>query len=164
MRNVRRPTAEQIGRKMAAVTRGPADSPASWSVLPRRDALAVDGDLILLGDNLRSGGASRTARSGWSTSTRRSTRAGRSPADRCASRADAGGDRTGFGGRRYRTELLGDSSYDDTFDDYLGFLEPRLRETHRLLDADGTLYLHLDYREAHYVKLLLDEIFGRDAS
>ena len=48
------------------------------------------------------------------------------------------------------------------FDDYLGFLEPRLREIHRLLDAEGTLYLHLDQREAHYVKLLLDEIFGRD--
>jgi site-specific DNA-methyltransferase (adenine-specific) len=76
---------------------------------------------------------------------------------------DAGGDRTGFGGRRYRTELLDRSSYRDSFDDYLGFLEPRLREIHRLLDAEGTLYLHLDQREAHYVKLLLDEVFGRDS-
>jgi site-specific DNA-methyltransferase (adenine-specific) len=76
---------------------------------------------------------------------------------------DAGGDRTGFGGRRYRTELLQQSSYRDSFDDYLGFLEPRLRQIHRLLDAEGTLYLHLDQREAHYAKLLLDEIFGRDA-
>ncbi|MGH3140399.1 MAG: DNA-methyltransferase [Gaiellales bacterium] len=75
---------------------------------------------------------------------------------------DAAGDRTGFGGRRYRTELLERSSYRDSFDDYLGFLEPRLREIHRLLDAEGTLYLHLDQREAHYVKLLLDEIFGRE--
>ena len=75
---------------------------------------------------------------------------------------DAAGDRTGFGGRRYRTELLERSSYRDSFDDYLGFLEPRLREIHRLLDAEGTLYLHLDQREAHYVKLLLDEVFGRD--
>ena len=48
------------------------------------------------------------------------------------------------------------------FDDYLGFLEPRLRHAHRLLDAQGTLYLHLDYREAHYVKLLCDEVFGRE--
>jgi site-specific DNA-methyltransferase (adenine-specific) len=75
--------------------------------------------------------------------------------------ADAAGDRTGFGGRRYRTELLESSSYRDTFDDYLGFLEPRLRHAHRLLDAQGTLYLHLDYREAHYVKVLCDEVFGR---
>ena len=76
---------------------------------------------------------------------------------------DADGDRTGFGGRRYRTELLERSSYRDSFDDYLGFLEPRLRQVHRLLDAEGTLYLHLDQREAHHAKLLLDEIFGRDA-
>ncbi len=76
--------------------------------------------------------------------------------------ADADGGRVGFGGRRYRTELLERSSYRDEFDDYLGFLEPRLLEARRLLTASGTLYVHLDYREAHYVKLLLDEIFGRD--
>ena len=76
--------------------------------------------------------------------------------------AASDGDRTGFGGRRYRSELLEGSSYRDRFDDYLGFLEPRLREARRLLDPEGTLYLHLDYREAHYVKLLCDEIFGRD--
>ncbi len=76
--------------------------------------------------------------------------------------ADDHGDRAGFTGRRYRTELLNESSYRDTFDDYLGFLEPRLREAHRLLIDSGTLYLHLDYREAHYCKLLLDEIFGRE--
>jgi len=75
---------------------------------------------------------------------------------------DPGGDRTGFGGRRYRSELLEQSSYRDSFDDYLGFLEPRLREIRRVLDPCGTLYLHLDHREAHYVKLLLAEIFGRD--
>jgi site-specific DNA-methyltransferase (adenine-specific) len=73
------------------------------------------------------------------------------------------GDRTGFGGRRYRTELLERSSYRDSFDDYLGFLEARLRQIHRLLDPEGTLYLHLDQREAHYAKLLLDEVFGREA-
>ena len=76
--------------------------------------------------------------------------------------AASDGDRTGFGGRRYRSELLDGSSYRDRFDDYLGFLEPRLHEVRRLLDPEGTLYLHLDYREAHYVKLLCDEIFGRD--
>ena len=38
------------------------------------------------------------------------------------------GDRTGFGGRRYATTLLRESSYGDSFDDYLAFLEPRLIE------------------------------------
>jgi site-specific DNA-methyltransferase (adenine-specific) len=76
--------------------------------------------------------------------------------------AEEEGDRTGFGGRRYRSDLVGESSYGDEFDDYLGFLEPRLREARRLLAGSGTLYVHLDYREAHYVKLLLDELFGRE--
>ena len=75
---------------------------------------------------------------------------------------DGTGDRTGFGGRRYRTELLERSSYRDDFDDYLGFLQPRLEHARRLLNRTGTLYFHVDYREAHYCKLLLDEIFGRD--
>jgi site-specific DNA-methyltransferase (adenine-specific) len=75
---------------------------------------------------------------------------------------DEAGDRTGFGGRRYRSELLETSSYRDAFDDYLAFLEPRLREVRRVLRDDGTLYFHIDYREAHYCKLLLDELFGRD--
>ena len=76
--------------------------------------------------------------------------------------AHASGDRTGFQGRRYATRVLTESSYRDEFDDYLGFLEPRLREVRRLLTQSGTLYLHIDYREAHYVKLLLDELFGRE--
>jgi DNA modification methylase len=76
--------------------------------------------------------------------------------------ADQEGDRTGFTGRRYRTRLLAKSSYLDEFDDYLAFLDPRLREAHRLLAASGTFYFHIDYREAHYCKLLLDEIFGRE--
>ena len=75
---------------------------------------------------------------------------------------DADGDRTGFGGRRYATRLLAESSYRDAFDDYLAFLAPRLEHARRLLHCTGTLYVHLDYREAHYVKLLLDELFGRD--
>jgi site-specific DNA-methyltransferase (adenine-specific) len=81
---------------------------------------------------------------------------------RLATVGAADGDRTGFGGRRYATTLLAESSYRDEFDDYLGFLEPRLVELRRVLDPTGTLYLHLDYREAHYVKLLLDELFGRE--
>jgi site-specific DNA-methyltransferase (adenine-specific) len=75
---------------------------------------------------------------------------------------DANGDRTGFMGRRYKTRLLAQSSYLDEFDDYLAFLEPRLREAHRLLTPTGTFYFHIDYREAHYCKLLLDEVFGRE--
>ncbi len=73
---------------------------------------------------------------------------------------DEAGERTGFKGRRYRTELLGEASFGDRFDDYLAFLSPRLEEAHRLLDREGTLYFHIDYREAHRCKLLLDEIFG----
>jgi site-specific DNA-methyltransferase (adenine-specific) len=76
---------------------------------------------------------------------------------------DDDGDRKGFGGRRYRSELLETSSYRDTFADYLAFLEPRLREVRRVLRDDGTLYFHIDYREAHYCKLLLDELFGRES-
>ena len=75
---------------------------------------------------------------------------------------DEDGDRTGFQGRRYKTQLLEQSSYRDRFDDYLAFLTPRLQEAHRLLTDTGTLYFHIDYREAHYCKLLLDEIFGRE--
>ena len=72
------------------------------------------------------------------------------------------GDRVGFQGRRYRSRVLSESSYRDRFDDYLSFLEPRLREARRVLVLEGTLYFHIDYREAHHCKLLLDEIFGRD--
>ena len=75
---------------------------------------------------------------------------------------DADGDRTGFGGQRYASRLLSESSYRDSFDDYLEFLAPRLEEARRLLTTSGTLYFHIDYREAHYCKLLLDEIFGRE--
>ncbi len=75
---------------------------------------------------------------------------------------DANGDRTGFQGQRYRTVKLGESSYLDVFDDYLSFLEPRLVEFRRVLGETGTLYFHVDYREVHYCKILLDSIFGRD--
>ena len=71
------------------------------------------------------------------------------------------GDRTGFGGRRYRTTELGSQAFADNFDDFLGFLEPRLIECRRVLAEDGSLFLHLDPRESHYAKVLLDSIFGR---
>lgn len=77
-------------------------------------------------------------------------------------RDDHAGDRTGFAGRRYRTERLSrDAGFADAFDDFTGFLEPRLREAHRILSATGSLYFHIDYREVHYCKVLLDGIFGR---
>jgi site-specific DNA-methyltransferase (adenine-specific) len=80
---------------------------------------------------------------------------------RLATRRSEAGDRTGFGGHRYETVRLGSRAFADTFDDYLAFLEPRLVETRRVLKPNGSLYFHIDYREAHYCKLLLDGIFGR---
>ncbi|MCA9692705.1 MAG: site-specific DNA-methyltransferase, partial [Myxococcales bacterium] len=76
-------------------------------------------------------------------------------------RVVSGGDRTGYGGARYRTTVLGQHSYEDSFSDYCGYLEPRLVEARRVLAADGSLFVHLDYREVHYVKILLDRLFGR---
>ncbi|MCA8938185.1 MAG: site-specific DNA-methyltransferase [Planctomycetes bacterium] len=76
---------------------------------------------------------------------------------------DEQGDRTGFGGRRYRSEVLGEMAYNDAFEDFLGFLAPRLEEAYRLLTPNGSLFLHLDYREVHYAKVLLDQIFGRES-
>ena len=73
------------------------------------------------------------------------------------------GTRQGFGGNSYDTVKGMLSRYDDRFDDYWAFLEPRLREAWRLLDDQGTLYLHLDYREAHYAKVALDALFGRES-
>jgi site-specific DNA-methyltransferase (adenine-specific) len=72
------------------------------------------------------------------------------------------GDRVGFQGKRYSSKVLGSKAFADNFDDYLAFLEVRLREAYRVLAADGTLYFHIDYREVHYCKILLDEIFGRE--
>lgn len=77
-------------------------------------------------------------------------------------RDEEGGDRVGFHGARYRTIRLGTSSYADWYDDYLAFLEPRLVEALRVLTPDGSLFVHLDAREVHYVKVLLDLLLGRD--
>ncbi len=72
----------------------------------------------------------------------------------------AKGDRGGFGGRRYTTEVVGDSGYADSFTDYRGFLHPRLVEAHRILTANGSLFFHIDWRESARCRLLLEEIFG----
>ncbi len=82
---------------------------------------------------------------------------------------DEAGDRVGFGGRRYRTELVQQAAgtgeiagYADQFNDFLGFLRPRLVEARRVLAPTGSLFFHIDYREVHYCKVMLDEIFGRE--
>jgi site-specific DNA-methyltransferase (adenine-specific) len=75
--------------------------------------------------------------------------------------ADATASRLGFAGRRYRVEQRTGPRYDDRFDDYLGWLRPRLEETRRILAPQGSLYFHIDPRESHYCKVLLDDIFGR---
>lgn len=72
------------------------------------------------------------------------------------------GDRVGFQGKRYGTEKGITMAYADVFDDYLGFLTSRLEEAHRILRPHGSLYFHIDYREVHYCKVLLDGIFGRE--
>lgn len=72
-----------------------------------------------------------------------------------------GGDRVGYQGKRYRTVDLGTSGWDDSFDDFTAFIVPRLHEAHRVLKADGSFFLHIDYREVHYCRVALDQIFGR---
>jgi site-specific DNA-methyltransferase (adenine-specific) len=127
--------------------------------------MALPGDEILLGDNLDllpglPGGAFQMVYLDPPFNTGR-TQERRTLANAAAAEGEPG-DRTGFGGRRYTTRLLAESSYRDSFDDYLRFLAPRLEQLHRVLATSGTLYFHIDYREAHYCKLLLDEVFGRE--
>ena len=76
---------------------------------------------------------------------------------------DEGGDHKGFGGKQYRHEAVSTMAYADTFDEFLEFLEPRLWEAHRVLTPTGSFFLHLDYREVHYAKVLCDQIFGRES-
>ena len=74
---------------------------------------------------------------------------------------DEAGDRVGFQGQRYRSERIGTKAYADSFDDFRGFLEPRLLEAYRLLKPHGSFFFHIDFREVHYCKVWLDSIFGR---
>lgn len=80
-----------------------------------------------------------------------------------STKKDENGDRIGYKGQKYKTSVIGSNSYADTFDDYLNFLIPRLEEAYRLLKPTGSFFLHLDYREVHYAKVALDQIFGRDS-
>ncbi len=75
---------------------------------------------------------------------------------------DKNGDRKGFKGNTYKTTELGTRAYEDIFDSLIDFLRPRLLEAYRILAPQGSLYFHIDYREVHYCKILLDEIFGRE--
>lgn len=70
--------------------------------------------------------------------------------------------RSGFAGREYSVVREALRSYDDSFDNYWEFLHPHILEAWRVLTPTGTLYVHLDYREAHYAKVMLDATFGRD--
>lgn len=76
---------------------------------------------------------------------------------------DDNGDRVGFQGRRYASVKVGEKAFADAFGDYMAFIEPRLREAYRLLKPHGSFFFHIDFREAHYCKVLLDSIFGRDS-
>lgn len=78
-------------------------------------------------------------------------------------RDDLAPDRIGFKGNGYRTRVLGEKSFDDDFEDFAGFILPRLEEAHRVLKPTGSLFLHIDYREVHYCKVYLDQIFGRSS-
>jgi site-specific DNA-methyltransferase (adenine-specific) len=78
-------------------------------------------------------------------------------------RDDLTGNRIGFRGKKYKTLYLGKSGYEDRFEDYLDYLRPRLEEAYRVLKPAGSFFFHIDYREVHYCKVLLDRIFGRES-
>jgi site-specific DNA-methyltransferase (adenine-specific) len=132
-------------------------------VQPVSDPIVLDDDLVLAGDNdlvlgrLPDGAFDLVYVDPPFNTGRAQSRS------TTATVADPTAPRVGFGGRRYRSQLLRRLSYEDQFADYLGFLEPRLARARELLAPHGTLYFHIDYREAHYCKLLLDELFGREA-
>ena len=82
--------------------------------------------------------------------------------ERIKVKASEDGERQGFGGKKYITEKYDSPAFQDAFDDYLSFLEPRLKEAYRVLASDGSFFIHIDPHEVHYVKVLLDDIFGRE--
>ncbi|MGE0789988.1 MAG: site-specific DNA-methyltransferase [Sandaracinaceae bacterium] len=73
------------------------------------------------------------------------------------------GERKGYGGRGYAVERVASAAYADDRQDYVGWLMPRIEAGLRCLTEDGSLFVHLDYREVHYVKVALDVLLGRDA-
>lgn len=74
------------------------------------------------------------------------------------------GGHLGFGDKRYARESTGKvMSYADSFDDYHKFIGERVQEAYRVLKPNGSMFMHLDYREVHYVKVMMDQIFGRSS-
>lgn len=69
-----------------------------------------------------------------------------------------------FGTGKRRRAANGDGGFDDVWgggpESYLQFMQPRLEACRRLLAVHGTLYVHLDWRVAHHVRIQLDAIFG----
>ncbi len=88
-------------------------------------------------------------------------------ARRLASIRTGAGERSrgGFGGRTYRYEVVSDLAYADDLplEAHLAALRDRVVELHRVLAPHGSLYLHVDWRTVHHVRLLLDEVFGAGA-
>jgi site-specific DNA-methyltransferase (adenine-specific) len=70
--------------------------------------------------------------------------------------------RNGFGGKKYKIENIASSSYNDSFDNFEEFLMPRIKESIRTLTPDGSIFIHLDHRESHYIKVAMDKLLGRD--
>jgi len=83
--------------------------------------------------------------------------------DRITVTRDENGTRGGFANARYSVTRTASPEYSDSFDDFMSFIEPRIKEAHRILTADGSLFFHIDYREVHYAKVLIDGIFGRES-
>jgi site-specific DNA-methyltransferase (adenine-specific) len=133
-------------------------------IQPADQAIALDDDLVVAGDNADA--MARLPDGSFDLIYMDPPfNTGRAQARRTLSVEASvdGSGRVGFGGRRYHSRLLQTLAFDDAFGDYLAFLEARLARARELLAPHGTLYFHIDYREAHYCKLLLDELFGRDA-
>jgi len=76
--------------------------------------------------------------------------------------AEGEGTRAGFAGKRYEVEKLASSAYSDRFDDFEAFLIPRVELALRCLTPDASLFIHLDAREVHYIKVALDRLLGRE--
>ena len=83
--------------------------------------------------------------------------------DRIRVRRGEEGARRGFGGHAYEVERLESPSYEDRFDDYVPFVVERIREALRCVTLDGSIFVHVDPRESHYLKVALDGLLGRES-
>lgn len=66
------------------------------------------------------------------------------------------------GARNVASQMVPSYADNDQLDDYLAWLQPRLAIARDVLADDGTLYVHLDWHAVHYVKVMLDRLFGRE--